>query len=118
MNNINFQNQNIPIILCIMDGWGINADVSNNAVKLAKTPNFDYFDQHELYTPYNELSVGVIDCLNNTVNNIGIEYKLSGQPQTNIDMFSPIPRPPYFSGTVIPNNPISPIFFIISSVSW
>ena len=43
MNNINFQNQNIPIILCIMDGWGINADVSNNAVKLAKTPNFDYF---------------------------------------------------------------------------
>ena len=23
--------------------WGINADVSNNAVKLAKTPNFDYF---------------------------------------------------------------------------
>ena len=29
-------------ILCIMDGWGISEIVKGNAVKLAKTPNFDF----------------------------------------------------------------------------
>ena len=30
-----------PIILCIMDGWGINKDINHNAVAQAKTPNVD-----------------------------------------------------------------------------
>jgi 2,3-bisphosphoglycerate-independent phosphoglycerate mutase len=30
-----------PIILCIMDGWGINKDINYNAVAQAKTPNVD-----------------------------------------------------------------------------
>ena len=29
-------------ILCILDGWGISKITKGNAVKLAKTPNFDY----------------------------------------------------------------------------
>ena len=33
--------QKKPIVLCIMDGWGINENSENNAVALAKTPNFD-----------------------------------------------------------------------------
>ena len=28
-------------ILCILDGWGISKRVKGNAVKLARTPNFD-----------------------------------------------------------------------------
>jgi len=31
-----------PIVLCIMDGWGINKSSENNAVALAKTPNVDF----------------------------------------------------------------------------
>lgn len=30
-----------PIILCIMDGWGINKNINYNAVAQAKTPNVD-----------------------------------------------------------------------------
>lgn len=30
-----------PVVLCILDGWGINADTSANAPALANTPNFD-----------------------------------------------------------------------------
>ncbi len=30
-----------PVVLCIMDGWGHRESTSNNAVALAKTPNFD-----------------------------------------------------------------------------
>ena len=30
-----------PIILCIMDGWGINKDINHNAVAQAETPNVD-----------------------------------------------------------------------------
>jgi len=30
-----------PVILCILDGWGLNADTSANAPVLADTPNFD-----------------------------------------------------------------------------
>ena len=30
-----------PIILCIMDGWGINKDINHNAIAQAKTPNVD-----------------------------------------------------------------------------
>ena len=34
--------QKKPIVLCIMDGWGINENTENNAVALAKTPNVDF----------------------------------------------------------------------------
>ena len=30
-----------PIVLCILDGWANNPSPANNAVKMAKTPNFD-----------------------------------------------------------------------------
>jgi 2,3-bisphosphoglycerate-independent phosphoglycerate mutase len=30
-----------PVVLCILDGWGINPDTSANAPALAATPNFD-----------------------------------------------------------------------------
>ena len=29
-----------PIILCILDGWGINAETRGNAIELGKTPNW------------------------------------------------------------------------------
>ena len=32
-----------PIVLCIMDGWGIKKNIKNNAIGLAKTPNYDEF---------------------------------------------------------------------------
>ncbi len=31
-----------PIVLCIMDGWGISKNSENNAVALARTPNVDF----------------------------------------------------------------------------
>ena len=31
-----------PVVLCILDGWGYSETLSNNAVTLANTPNFDY----------------------------------------------------------------------------
>ena len=34
--------QKKPIVLCIMDGWGISENPKNNAVALAKTPNVDF----------------------------------------------------------------------------
>ena len=34
---------NKPLVLCIMDGWGLNNDKKNNAVALAKTPNYSFF---------------------------------------------------------------------------
>ena len=48
MNN----NKNKPVVLCIMDGWGINQSSDFNAVALAKTPNVDYFSK--IY-PYSTL---------------------------------------------------------------
>ena len=33
------------IILCIMDGWGINNETNYNAVAQAKTPNFDHLSK-------------------------------------------------------------------------
>ncbi|RUS60185.1 2,3-bisphosphoglycerate-independent phosphoglycerate mutase [Pseudorhodobacter sp. E13] len=30
-----------PVVLCILDGWGLNEDTSANAPVLAKTPHFD-----------------------------------------------------------------------------
>lgn len=37
------QNDFLPVILCILDGWGIGDDNSkHNAIKLANTPNWDF----------------------------------------------------------------------------
>ncbi|HHS89170.1 MAG TPA: 2,3-bisphosphoglycerate-independent phosphoglycerate mutase, partial [Rhodobacteraceae bacterium] len=30
-----------PVVLCILDGWGLREDTTDNAPALAKTPNFD-----------------------------------------------------------------------------
>ena len=30
-----------PIILCIMDGWGISNEINHNAIKIGNTPVFD-----------------------------------------------------------------------------
>lgn len=30
-----------PVVLCILDGWGLRADTEGNAVALGNTPNFD-----------------------------------------------------------------------------
>lgn len=35
-----------PIILLILDGWGISGENRGNAIYLAKTPNMDYFTKH------------------------------------------------------------------------
>ncbi|MGB3147806.1 MAG: 2,3-bisphosphoglycerate-independent phosphoglycerate mutase, partial [Paracoccaceae bacterium] len=30
-----------PVVLCILDGWGLRAETAGNAVALAETPHFD-----------------------------------------------------------------------------
>ena len=36
-------NKNKPtVVLCIMDGWGINKNSEHNAIAIANTPNVDY----------------------------------------------------------------------------
>ena len=30
-----------PVVLCILDGWGLRDETENNAPALANTPNFD-----------------------------------------------------------------------------
>ena len=47
-----------PIVLCIMDGWGINENTENNAVALAKTPNVDYLTKT---FPYSTLDASGAD---------------------------------------------------------
>ena len=47
-----------PIVLCIMDGWGINENTENNAVALAKTPNVDFLTKT---FPYSTLDASGAD---------------------------------------------------------
>ena len=42
--------QKKPIVLCIMDGWGINENTENKAVALAKTPNVDFLTKTFQYS--------------------------------------------------------------------
>ena len=35
------KNNKSPLVLCIMDGWGLSNETKYNSVYLAKTPNFD-----------------------------------------------------------------------------
>ena len=35
--------KNKPIVLAILDGWGISPEKKGNAIALAKTPNFDKY---------------------------------------------------------------------------
>lgn len=39
-----------PLILCIMDGYGIRHDSHGNAIKAARKPNLDYLFSHYPYT--------------------------------------------------------------------
>ncbi|MFA5503495.1 MAG: 2,3-bisphosphoglycerate-independent phosphoglycerate mutase, partial [Bacilli bacterium] len=41
---------NKPIILCIMDGYGLRKETNGNAVIEAKKPNLDYFFANYAYT--------------------------------------------------------------------
>src|SRR4030042_2374939 len=36
----------LPIVLVILDGWGIASAAQSNPISLAKTPNWDYFNLH------------------------------------------------------------------------
>jgi len=38
------------VLLCIMDGWGINSDSPKDATQIANTPNFDRLKATEKYT--------------------------------------------------------------------
>src|SRR5574344_1553387 len=38
------------VLLCIMDGWGINKDCSKDATKCDNTPNFDKLKSENSYT--------------------------------------------------------------------
>jgi 2,3-bisphosphoglycerate-independent phosphoglycerate mutase len=35
-----------PVVLCILDGWGLRTELAGNAPLLAKTPNFDWIMQN------------------------------------------------------------------------
>ncbi len=39
-----------PVILCILDGWGINPSPENNAIAMAQTPNFDQLQKDNPHT--------------------------------------------------------------------
>ena len=40
---MNKEIKNKPVVLCIMDGWGLRKNKNNNAIALANTPNYDNF---------------------------------------------------------------------------
>ena len=44
------ENKNKPVVLCIMDGWGIDKNSEFNAVTLAKTPNVNYLSTKYPYS--------------------------------------------------------------------
>ena len=44
---------NKRVLLCIMDGWGLNKDCPKDATKTAKTPAFDNLKETEKYTTIN-----------------------------------------------------------------
>ena len=44
---------NKRVLLCIMDGWGINTNCPKDATKTANTPNFDKLKETEKYTQIN-----------------------------------------------------------------
>ena len=52
-----------PIVLCIMDGFGINPEVRGNAIKAAKTPNLTRLFAENPYTTIGAsgLDVGLPD---------------------------------------------------------
>ena len=52
-----------PVVLCIMDGFGIRAETEGNAIKAAKTPNLDKFFSENPFTTIGAsgLDVGLPD---------------------------------------------------------
>lgn len=64
-----------PVVLIILDGWGIAPDSPGNAITQAKTPNFDRYCQEYFYTalqssgeavglPFNEIGNSEVGHLN------------------------------------------------------
>ena len=53
------ETNNKPLVLCILDGWGISSENGKNAVKKAKTPNFDRYSQNFPLTTINASGVYV-----------------------------------------------------------
>lgn len=45
--------ENKRVLLCIMDGWGLNQNCPKDATKTAKTPNLDKLKAEEKYTEIN-----------------------------------------------------------------
>lgn len=44
---LNFKNNKFPLVLMILDGWGLSKEATGNAIALAKTPNIDnYFKNY------------------------------------------------------------------------
>jgi 2,3-bisphosphoglycerate-independent phosphoglycerate mutase len=44
---LNFKNNKFPLVLMVLDGWGLSKEVTGNAIALAKTPNIDsYFKKY------------------------------------------------------------------------
>ncbi len=44
---LNFKNNKLPLVLMVLDGWGLSKEVTGNAIALAKTPNIDsYFKKY------------------------------------------------------------------------
>lgn len=47
------------IIICILDGWGLDRNWGGNAVTLAKTPNYDYLEKYYPHTQLKASGVAV-----------------------------------------------------------
>ena len=45
-----------PVVLCILDGWGLRSEPEGNAVALADTPNFDRMMQNYPSSRYFQVS--------------------------------------------------------------
>jgi 2,3-bisphosphoglycerate-independent phosphoglycerate mutase len=57
-----------PLVLCIMDGWGLDKKSDYNAVEVAQTPNFDYLSKHYPYSTL-DASGEAVGLPNNQVGN-------------------------------------------------
>ncbi|MDQ5938874.1 MAG: 2,3-bisphosphoglycerate-independent phosphoglycerate mutase [Patescibacteria group bacterium] len=48
---LNFKNNKFPLVLMILDGWGLSKETTGNAIALAKTPNINnYFKKYSSTT--------------------------------------------------------------------
>lgn len=65
-----------PVVLAILDGWGIAPSNSGNAITEAKTPNFDKYVQHypavPIYASGNEVGLLFGEMGNSEVGHLNI----------------------------------------------